>query len=268
MGHDFISKLFCGIANWFGHIMSDVAGSSGAVGRGSGIGIPFYELFQACDWGSFQVGQDRNTLAVVATKVFQEGYDARFGLAMALPVLLCDLSIKLIWALKHYFYHKRPLRECIPSKRHDDLRVMLMMGTGTLCLMDGVDAAIRSGGNWVAFFLRLNIIAWFRLAVLVLREICIRAKISYPLQKELDAYIRINEALRAYISELEKIDMKRFKRETDSYALLLGKMRCTSTETDLNALLKEEYRIQGVALPYQGSFDDFMRDGSARLEFK
>ena len=79
--------------------MSDVAGSSGAVGRGSGIGIPFYELFQACDWGSFQVGQDRNTLAVVATKVFQEGYDARFGLAMALPVLLCDLSIKLIWAL-------------------------------------------------------------------------------------------------------------------------------------------------------------------------
>ena len=268
MGHDFISKLFCGIANWFGHIMSDVAGSSGAVGRGSGIGIPFYELFQACDWGSFQVGQDRNTLAVVATKVFQEGYDARFGLAMALPVLLCDLSIKLIWALKHYFYHKRPLRECIPSKRHDDLRVMLMMGTGTLCLMDGVDAAIRSGGNWVAFFLRLNIIAWFRLAVLVLREICIRAKISYPLQKELDAYIRINEALRAYISELEKIDMKRFKRETDSYALLLGKMRCTSTETDLNALLKEEYRIQGVALPYQGSFGDFMRDGSARLEFK
>ena len=62
--------------------------------------------------------------------------------------------------------------------------------------------------------------------------------------------------------------MKRFKREPDSYALLWGKMRCTSTETDLNALLKEEYRIQGVALPYQGSFGDFMRDGSARLEFK
>lgn len=268
MGHDFVSKLFCGIANWFGHIMSDVAGSSGSVGRGSGIVIPFYELFQVCDYGSFQVGQDRNTFAVVATKVFQEGYDARFGLAMALPVLLCDLSIKLIWALKHYFYHKRPLKECIPSKRHDDLRVMLIIGTGTLCLMDGADAAIRSGGNWVAFFLRLNLIAWFRLAVLVLREVGIRAGISCPLQKELDAYIRINEALTEYICELKKIDMERFKREKENYACLLKKIQHASTEMDLNVLLKEEYRIQGVKLPYKGSFDDFMSDQSARLEFR
>ena len=67
-GSNFISKLFCGIANWFGHIMSDVAGSSGANGRGSGVVIPFYELFQLCDFGSFQVGEARNTLATVATK--------------------------------------------------------------------------------------------------------------------------------------------------------------------------------------------------------
>lgn len=61
-GHDFISKLFCGVANWFGHIISDIAGSSGARskgnGRGSGVVIPFYELFQLCDFGSFQVGED------------------------------------------------------------------------------------------------------------------------------------------------------------------------------------------------------------------
>lgn len=146
-GNDYVSKLFCGVANWLGHIMSDVAGSSGAVGRGSGVVIPFYELFQLCDFGSFQVGENRNTLATIATKVFQEGYDARFGLTMAIPVLVCDLSIKLVWAIKHYFYHKRPLSECIPSKRHDDLRMMLIIGDGTLCLMDGADAAIKSGGN-------------------------------------------------------------------------------------------------------------------------
>jgi len=127
-GHDIVSKLFCGVANWFGHIMSDVAGSSGASGRGSGIVIPFYELFQVCDFGSFQVGQDRNTLATVATKVFQEGYDARFGLTMAIPVVICDLSIKLIWAIKRFLYYKRPLHECIPTKRHDDLRIMLIIG--------------------------------------------------------------------------------------------------------------------------------------------
>lgn len=267
-GHDFVSKLFCGVANWFGHIMSDVAGSSGSSGRGSGVVIPFYELFQLCDFGSFQVGEDRNTLAVVATKVFQEGYDARFGLTMAIPVVICDLSIKLAWAIKHYFYHKRPLPECIPSKRHDDLRMMLIIGDGTLCLMDGADAAIRSGGNWVNFFLRLNIIAWYRLIILVLKEVCIRVGISSPLQKQLDAYIRINEALRDYLWKLERIDIERYKKETEQYYELMVMLDCTSNEDELNKLLRNEYQVLGIPLPYKGDFDDFMNDSSSVLEFK
>lgn len=267
-GHDFISKLFCGIANWFGHLMSDIAGSSGAAGRGSGIVIPFYELFQLCNFGSFQVGQDRNTLATVATKVFQEGYDARFGLTMAIPVVLCDLSIKLIWALKHCFYHKRPLQECIPSKRHDDLRMMLIIGNGVLCLMDGADAALRSGGNCVKFFLRLNIFAWLRLTCQVLREICIRVGISFPLQKQLDAYIRINEALKSYLAQLEKIDLKRFKEETAQYNQMLAMLETANSEQELNTLLKKEYEALGIELPYSGKFDDFMNDDSAVLVFK
>lgn len=267
-GHDFVSNLFCGVANWFGHIMSDVAGSSGASGRGSGVVIPFYELFQLCDFGSFQVGDHRNTLATVATKVFQEGYDARFGLTMAIPVVICDLSIKLIWAIKHYFYHKRPLIDCIPSKKHDDLRMMLIVGNGTLCLMDGADAAIRSGGNWVNFFLRLNIIAWYRLVALVFREVCIRVGISFPLQKQLDAYIRINEALVQYISQLEQIDIERFKKETEQYNKLIAMMESTNNEDEMTILLRNEYKVLGIELPYEGDFDDFMNDSSSVLEFK
>lgn len=267
-GHNFISKLFCGVANWFGHIMSDIAGSSGASGRGSGVVIPFFELFQLCDFGSLQVGKDRNTLSTVATKVFQEGYDARFGLTMAIPVVLCDLSIKLVWALKHYFYHKKPLSECIPTKKHDDLRVMLIIGDGTLCLMDGADAAIRSGGNWVNFFLRLNIVAWFRLVSLVFREVCIRLGISFPLQKQLDAYIRINEALALYLSQLEQIDFERFEEETGQYNKMLALMENTNSEEELYDLLKNEYTSLGFQLPYKGDFDNFMQDSSSVLEFK
>ncbi|MFC2283821.1 MAG: hypothetical protein ACFNJJ_07900, partial [Lachnoanaerobaculum saburreum] len=33
-GNNFISKLFCGLVNWIGHIMSDIAGSSGSRGQG------------------------------------------------------------------------------------------------------------------------------------------------------------------------------------------------------------------------------------------
>lgn len=267
-GHNFISKLFCGVANWFGHIMSDIAGSSGATGRGSGVVIPFYELFQLCNFGSLQVGKDRNTLATIATKVFQEGYDARLGLTMAIPVVLCDLSIKLIWSIKHYFYHKRPLVECIPTKKHDDLRIMLILGDGTLCLMDGADAAIRSGGNWVNFFLRLNIIAWFRLVSLVFREVCIRLGISYPLQKQLDAYIRINEALTLYLSQLEQIDFERFQKETEQYHKMLVLMEQANSEEELNALLRNEYTALGFQFPYNKDFDDFMKDSSSVLEIK
>lgn len=97
-GGNFPAKLFCGIANWFGHIMSDIAGSSGSRGnggRGSGLAIPFFELFQMCTFGEFQVGKDRQDFATLAIRAFQEGYDARFGLAMAIPVLICDLSIRI-----------------------------------------------------------------------------------------------------------------------------------------------------------------------------
>lgn len=157
-GHDFISRLFCGTVNWFGHLMSDIAGSSGGRGnanggRGSGIVIPFYELFGLCDFGSFQVGENRNTLAVLATKAFQDGYDARWGLTMAIPVVLCDLSIRFIWSVRRFFGDKKQLSECIPSDKQPDLRMMVLVGNGTLCIVDGVDAAVRSGGNMLVFFI-------------------------------------------------------------------------------------------------------------------
>ena len=137
-----------------------------------------------------------------------------------------------------------------------------------MCLMDGADAAIRSGGNWVNFFLRLNIVAWYRLVFLVFREVCIRLGISFPLQKQLDAYIRINEALALYLTQLEKIDFELFKKETEQYNRMLTMMEATNNDDELNTLLKSEYKALGIELPYSGDFDDFMNDTSSVLEFK
>lgn len=178
-GSDFTSKLFCGFCNWIGHVMSDIAGSSGSrgkglTGRGTGLPIPFSELFLLCDFGSFQVEKDRQTLAVIMTRAFQEGYDARFGASMAIPVLLEELMIRVIWAIKRHYYSKKDWNECIPTKEHADLRIMLIVGNATLCLVDGADAAIRSGGNALAFVLHMNLVAWTRLLLLVFRELRIR----------------------------------------------------------------------------------------------
>lgn len=267
-GNTFLSKLFCGIVNWIGHIMSDVAGSSGAKGRGNGIVIPFYELFQLCNFGKFQVEGERRTLAQVATKVFESGYDARFGLAMSIPVVLCDLSIKLMWAIKKHFYHKRPWNECIPSKQYADLRMMLILGDGTLCVIDLVDAGVRSGGEVVTLFLRLNIIAWFRLITLVLKEVCIRYGISSAMQRYLEAFKRVNEALNVYLAELKEIDIEQYKREVDSYHKLTSKLEMADTEEKMNRMLKTEFVSMGIQLPYKGEFNDFMNDKNAVLEFK
>ena len=187
-GSNFISKLFCGIANWFGHVMSDIAGSSGSrgnAGRGTGVGLPFYELFQFCKFGKFNVGKDKQDLATIAVRAFQEGYDFRFGLATAIPVMITDLSIRLIWSLRRHFEYDRPLKQCIPTQKHADLRVMLLLGNGTLCVIDAIDAGIRSKGNHLDLFMRLNLIGWFRFVTLVLKEVCIRTGISTALEMNL-----------------------------------------------------------------------------------
>lgn len=177
-GNTLPAKLFCGFCNWIGHIMSDLAGSSGGrgniSGRGSGVSIPFMELFQICDFGELQVGKNRQTLATVMTQVFQNGYDLRFGATMSTPVLLNELMIRVLWMIKKKFFERKDWKECIPSKKHADLRMMLIVGNATLCVIDGADAAIRSGRNTVTLILRLNIIGWTRLIILVFKELKIR----------------------------------------------------------------------------------------------
>lgn len=78
--------------------------------RGAGIPIPFYNLFQLCDLGSINVNGDNKTMAEFSTKIFEAGYDARFGATMAIPVVINELLIKLMWSIKSLFYHKIALK--------------------------------------------------------------------------------------------------------------------------------------------------------------
>ena len=99
----------------------------------------------------------KKNLAEIAQIAFTQGYDFRFGMAQAIPVIVTELTIRLIWMLRRYIQYHKPLKECIPTSKNADLRVMLLIGNGTLCVMDGIDAGIRSGGNFLAFFMRMNL---------------------------------------------------------------------------------------------------------------
>lgn len=232
------------------------------------MSIPFFELFQFCNFGKFNIGQDKQDLATLAVRAFQEGYDARFGVAMSLPVLLCELLIRFIWMIKQRFYFKKPLKECIPTQSHTDLRVMLLFGHGTLCLMDGADALIRSGGNWLLFFTRMNIIAWSRFTVLVLKEICLRAGIRAPLQKQLDAYKRITASLQTYMEQLKRIDLTAFQKETALYQPLESYIDCIEDEKSINLFLKKNMVELGISIPWEGDFDTFMKDENRHLVYE
>lgn len=168
-GGSFVAKVFSGFTNWLGHLFSDMAGSSGASGRGAGIPIPFYNLLLLLDVGEF--GQHKQSFATIATQVFEKGYDLRHGVAMAIPVLITELLTRLMWVSKQRFYHKKPWKECIPSASNPELRRMLLVAHGALCLIDAGDAALRSGGDMIQFLLRTNIIGWARFGSLALKEV-------------------------------------------------------------------------------------------------
>lgn len=212
-GTNFQSKIFCGICNWLGHLASDLCGSSstrkiGKTGRGVGLPMPFYELFLLMDFGNF----DGYSFAELAVKVYEEGYDLRHGVAMAMPVMITELSIKLIWALKRRFYLKKEWKECIPSDKHADLRIMIIVGDATLCLVDGVDAAIRttvSGGNPITFILHMNLVAWTRLIILVFKELRNRyGSVVEQAVKDYLAKVGLNDkyALKLYYDRINSLD--------------------------------------------------------------
>lgn len=209
-GSNLPSMIFCGFVNWIGHLISDLVGSSstrrkGKGGRGAGIPIPFYELFLFCDFGDI----DGKTIAETAIKVFEEGYDFRFGITMAIPVVMEEMMIKVIWMIRQKLIRKKTWQESIPSSSHADLRIMLIVGNSTLCLVDGVDAAVHGlaeGGNVVCFICHLNLVGWARLVMLVLKELTIRVG---PI---------INQVLNNFVESVSDILTSREKqRITDFY---------------------------------------------------
>ena len=247
-GYNLPSKLFCGFINWLGHLISDLVGSStrrktvakvipGTVpknGRGAGIPIPFYELFLFCDF----TGADGKKVSDIMIDVFEQGYDARFGMAMAVPVLLEELFIRAIWVLRRKFGYKLPWSKCLPTKEHADLRIMLLVGNSTLCLVDGIDAGIRgiTQGNIVSFICHLNLIGWARLTMLVLQEMVLDDGI---IRKKLTLFI--NDILNAATLEEKRLiiefkyQLELFEKEQDR----LFKMFMEQIEAEYEELYRE-----------------------------
>ena len=231
-----------------------------------GIVMPFYELFNLCDFGEFNIGKEKGTMADVAMKAFENGYDARFALTMAIPVVITDLSIKLLWSLRRYLQFKLPIKECIPTMKHPDLRIMLIVGNGTLCVIDGIDAGVKSGGDIVTFFMRLNLVAWFKLVKMVVKEVLIRVGIP-SFENNIEALKRASEGIVLYLDKLKEIDIEAYKKEVERFKKWDKQLNEIKDDIELNRFLLETYDKFNLELPWKGDFDTFMSDKSNHLVF-
>lgn len=278
-GNSFYAKLFCGAVNWFGHIMSDIAGEEGGrrknvENRGSGVGAPFFELFQFCDFGSFNVNNEKLTIAEMSTKIFESGYDARFFAAAKIPVILGDLLTRITWAIKKRFYDKLPTKVIIKSvifssMAPDSLRHCQLICMSSFCVIDVVDAAIRSGGEWITFFLHINFPGWYKLIRLSLRELCIKLKIATVDVVIADIEL-FNAQLKDYLSELEKIDVEKWKQEVAQMEAFAKQINEANSEEELTIILVDSIKLLGGHLPWgdDRDFEDFMSDPTSVLVFE
>lgn len=198
-GNSIPAKIFCGFVNWFGHLMSDLAGSSGGAGRGKrGMGLPsplwtwmndITAIKAKLGIPVFEFEKNFNELAV---EVYKQGNDVRFQTAQTIPVLINELLVRTIYSIRRLirYYSEthadtrsfKDMWEVCKPFSNPTIRRMLTIAHGTFCLVDIGDAAIRgviAGGgsfNPLEFILRINLVGVGRFAVSLYGEVKAGAK--------------------------------------------------------------------------------------------
>ncbi|GAB9259816.1 hypothetical protein [Ligilactobacillus animalis] len=146
-----IVKIAESVKNWFGHIMSDIAGSSTSMQRGAGLPAPFFGTLQSLNFG--KIG-DKN-FGEVSTWLYEKGFDLRMFTAQSIPVILEEVMIRIYMSFKRKFYIDEQTGELADSYK-EDLSRMLLTTTAVFEAGDVVDALVRSGGLNVTVLLKLN----------------------------------------------------------------------------------------------------------------
>lgn len=103
-GNTVLGKLWCGFVNWFGHLMSDVCGSSGSQGRGTGIPSPLWtwvnSIIAIKAKLKIPINQFDKDVNELALELFKKGYDIRFQATQVIPVLINELIVRFCYIIR------------------------------------------------------------------------------------------------------------------------------------------------------------------------
>ena len=223
-GYNTTSKLFCGFANWFGHLVSDVSGSSSSKGRGMGIPSPFWcwtnDIIAIKAKLGIPVYEFDNSINTLALEIFKEGYETRFQTAQAIPVFVNETLVRFLYSVRRLFRFfmntnkedrtfKLLWKSCEPFS-NATVKRMLTVSHGTFCLIDASDATIRgivSGGgtfNVKEFFIRLNIVGIGRFTISLYGEANRGIKLTF-VKKEVYFLNRDKAIMLDYIEGLKQL---------------------------------------------------------------
>lgn len=201
-GKNIPSKLFCGITNWIGHLISDVSGSSGSKGRGMGIPSPIWawsnDVIAIKAKLNIPVTEFDKSVNELALKLFKKGYDVRFQTTQAIPVFINEMIVRLLYSIRRLigYYISVPKNDrswgllwksCEPFS-NATVKRMLTVAHGTFCIIDIGDATIRGfekgigSFNVFEFVLRLNVVGVDRFAISLYGET--KRAISYDHARE------------------------------------------------------------------------------------
>lgn len=264
-GHNIPSKLFCGFANWFGHLVSDMSGSSSSKGRGMGIPSPLWswtnDLIVIKRKLNISASEFDKSINELALQMFKEGYDTRFQTAQAIPVFVNEMLVRLIYSIRRlarFFMNTKKedrsfkllWKSCEPFS-NATVKRMLTVAHGTFCLVDAGDAAIRgfvaSGGTFNAaeFFMRLNVVGIGRFTISLygeakrgIKRIAVKEEVYFlhrdktimldyieGLRQLADAYD--DEVLLTFVDDLKRSEM--YKQAFDK-TVALAEMRNVPSE--------------------------------------
>ncbi len=142
------NQIIQAINNWFGHIMSDLSGSSTSKGRGSGLPVPGWSSLQKLQFGNIKLKTnkpDTYTIAEVSEWMFKNGYDVRAFTAELIPVLIYETLIRLYWIYKQHLYYGKSLKDSFPIANNRELARLLLIGASTFSTIDVTHGVIKSG---------------------------------------------------------------------------------------------------------------------------
>lgn len=281
--------------NWFGHMMSDVAGSKQT--SGGGMGIP--GVFLSLMYEVAAIPGINKTGLLQTLDTFYKSPDYKFNLRkelayvkaaekQMLPVALNELFVRT-------FYFVRRLQKELNGKTTFDevnwkavlpfnnrtVDQMITVSSLTFSFADTADAAVRSaiesGGNFVLFSgkfaCRFNYVGAGRAVVAVGKELSNEKKEAQLIHEKrllVEAKTQVDiELIIAYRAELEKLVTAYIAEKLETVQMGFSVIDQGIAEDDIdkflqgNRYIQEAFGKQEVQFGTQAEFDEFMDSDEA-----